>query len=83
MATIDTHRASYNRPHITIGGKKETLTPTVTEEKRINYSVKIGEKTRFCNTIAQVNAILAVNPSAKVVKTTRTTTIETRHERLK
>lgn len=83
MAIIDTHRASYNRPHVSLGAKKDTLTPTVTEEKRVTYSVKIGEKTRFCNTIAQVNAILAVNPSCKVVKTTRTTTIETRHERLK
>ena len=83
MATIDTHRATYNRPNITIGGKKENLSPTVTEEKRVTYSVRIGEKTRFCNTVAQVNAILSVNPNARVVKSTRVTTIRTSHERIK
>jgi hypothetical protein len=59
MATIDTHRASYNRPNITIGGKKDnlSLSPTVTEEKRVSYSVRIGEKIRHCTTISQVNAI--------------------------
>lgn len=82
MSMIDTHRAAYNRPNITLG-KRENLSPTVTVEKRVTYSVKIGDKTRICSTIAQVNAILAVNPSCKVVKSTRTTTIETRHERIK
>ena len=83
MAIIDTHRATYNRPNITIGGKKENLSPTVTEEKRVTYSVRIGEKTRLCNTVAQVNAILSLNPSARVVKSTRVTTIRTTHERIK
>jgi len=83
MATIDTHRATYNRPNIRLGERKETLTPTVTEEKRVTYSVRVGDKTRLVATIAQVNAILAVNPSCKVVKTTRITTIQTRHERIK
>lgn len=82
MSIIDTHRAAYNRPNITLG-KKENLSPTITEKKDIFYSVRIGEKVRQCNTIAQVNAILSVNPSARVVKTTRVTTVETRHERIK
>ena len=83
MATIDTHRASYNRPNITIGGKKDNLSPTVTEEKRVTYSVRIGEKIRLCTTISQVNAILSVNPNARVVKSTRVTTIRTTHERIR
>ena len=83
MAIIDTHRATYNRPNITIGGKKDNLSPTVTEEKRVTYSVRIGDKVRTCATISQVNAILAINPSARVVKSTRVTTIRISHERLK
>lgn len=83
MAAIDTHRATYNRPNIRLGERKDTLTPTVTEEKRVSYAVKIGDKTKICSSIREVNSILAVNPSCKVVKTVRTTTITTRHERVK
>ena len=85
MAQIDTHRAAYNRPNPNLhcGMKKTNLSPSETEKKEYFYTVSIGEKRKTCHTINQVNELLRISPSAKVVKTTKTTTVRTSHERIK
>lgn len=84
MATIDTHRASYQKPNNNLMLKKQApLTPTITETVDFIYFVSYGGKRRICRSIGEVNAILASNPSAKVVKTTKTTTVKTTHKRIR
>ena len=85
MAQIDTHRAAYNKPNGNIHcGRKATLpSPTVTEQVTHFYTVKYGNTSKIVNTIAQVRALLAVHSNISVVRTTRTITTQTRHERIR
>ena len=85
MATIDTHRASYTRPNpnLKCGVKPSLPSPTVIERVTHFFTVKYGNTSKIVSTIAQVNAILAIHPNASVVRTTKTTTVETRHKRIR
>lgn len=84
MATIDTHRASYQRPNNNILlNKQAPLSPSITEKVESFYTVAYKDKKRLCRSIKEVNAILAVQPTAKVVKTTKTTTVKTSHKRVR
>ena len=65
-------------------GKGSFPSPTVTEKTEFFYTVKTGAAhPRIAHTVAEVNAILARHPSAKVVKTTKTTKIVTTHQRIR
>ena len=59
------------------------LSPTIREEKTVSYAVKTGDKTIHCKTITEVNQYLAVNPTARVVKTTKTVTTTVTHKRIR
>ena len=85
MATIDTHRASYTRPNgnILCGKKTSTETSTPTVQTTYFYTVSKGDSRKVCSTIHQVNDLLKVWPTAKVVKTTKTTTVTTSHKRVR
>jgi hypothetical protein len=85
MAQIDTHRASYNRPNPNLPCGKRTgeTTPTITQQTDVFYTLDAGGKRIHCKSISEVNAKLSLYPNAKVVKSTRTTTIQTSHKRIK
>lgn len=88
MATIDTHRAAYNRPNpnLPVGqAKKESsgLTPTIRETEEVFYTVRVNGMTKNRATIKAVNELLAIYPNAQVVKTTRKVTTEIRHKRIR
>lgn len=86
MATMADTRRSQS-PKINnriICGKSDNLSPSVTEREDMFYMVKFGPaSSRIVKTIHEVNAILAKYPSAKVVKTTKTTTVRTTHKRIR
>ena len=86
MATIDTHRAAYNRPNpnLPVGQKdKSGLTPTIRETEETFYTVRVNGMTKHRATIKAVNELLAIYPNAQVVKTTRKVTTEVRHKRIR
>lgn len=84
MAMIDTHRAAYTRPNGNITcGKRTEEASAFTVQTTHHYTVSQGDSNKICKTIHQVNDLLKVRPSAKVVKTTKTVTTETSHKRVK
>lgn len=85
MAQIDTHRAAYNKPNgnIRCGKAEKPLTPTITTEERSFYHVHLPNKVKTVQSISEVNQLLRIYPSARVVKATRTVTTETRFKRIR
>lgn len=87
MAHIDQHRASYARPNLNIvcglKDKAHTLTPSTSVDKTVTYHIEAGGKRYRRSTISEVNQLLLISPSAKVVKSTRVVTTETTHQRLR
>jgi hypothetical protein len=85
MATMADIRRSHNQrhnPNLQCGSS--TNKPyTETTHQDIFYSVQIAGKVRTCKSLSEVNAIIAKNPSAKVVKTVRTTTVRSEHKRIR
>lgn len=86
MSTMADVRRSTNNPinnRIICGKSDSGLSPSVTEREDVFYTVRCPSLTRIVKTIHEVNAILAKYPNAKVVKTTKTTTVRTSHKRVR
>ncbi len=86
MSTINTNRATYNKVNPNIHcGKKDTprVNQTTTSKTETFYTVRVGDKTRHCTNLDQVNAILARHSTAQVVRSDRTTVVTTTHKRIR